>query len=479
MRAIIIFLSTIFCSTTSLGQTFHNLDFSQKCDTSKTGLCYWRLSWGEMGACRAASYSSNPCLLIEGKTTISVGFAEQTGIIKKSTGLQFIELSANIRAENVEGKGADLNIGIYDSEGNFLTNKDMGGYASLGRITGSSDYKIYKLKAVIPAGAASVKIGAILYGKGKVMYRDFGVSLSPVAHRKPSALAIKYVSAACDTIVRHSLVKDSINVKELKKQALLIAGPAKNYEDCYPAIEYLLFSLRQYGDVHSFFMKANDALKWSNDTTRVEHMEFPKSKLIGDYGYLWIPRFDGGNKKMISAFADTIQEAIRKLDTQGIKGWIVDLRDDMGGNMEPMIAGLGPLFNADTLGYLVDVYGRRDPWTYKDHLNDVTHPVVLSRQLPIAVLIGHNAGSSGEIVVISFIGNTKTRSFGQPTWGLTTGNGSFDLIDGARLQLASTVMTDRNGKSYHGPIEPDEKIENKLNPDNVLDRAVEWLKNEK
>jgi carboxyl-terminal processing protease len=473
-----IFLPVIFLTliSSAYGQAFHNLDFSQLCDTSKTGLCYWSLSWGGKGACTAANYNGNPCLLISGKTTGSVGFVEQTVIIKKAAGMQMMALSARLRTENVEGKGADLNIAMYGHDGSFLTNKDMGGYASLGRITGTHDYKVYTLKTLIPEGTEKIKIGAILYGKGKVMYDDFNVSIIPLTNRKPNALAIKYITAACDTIAKHSLVKDSININELKKEALRIAGPAKTYADCYPAVEYLISSLRRFGDVHSFFMQADEVPKWANDTTRVGQIEFPKHKLIGQYGYLSIPKFDGGNKKLIKAFADTIQEAIKKLDARGVKGWIIDLRDDMGGNMAPMIAGLGPLFSADTLGYLVDAYGKKDSWAYKDYMEYVTNPVVVSRQRPVAVLTAHNSGSSGEIVVISFIGNANTKSFGQPTWGLTTGNGGFDLMDGARMMLASTVMADRNGKLYHGSIVPDVMV-NEANPkvDETLNKAIEWL----
>ena len=104
--------------------------------------------------------------------------------------------------------------------------------------------------------------------------------------------------------------------------------------------------------------------------------------------------------------------------------------------------------------------------------------MTVNKKLPIAVLTGNQTGSSGEAVVISFIGNEKTRFFGQPTWGLTTGNGSFDLIDGANIHLASTIMADRNGKKYYGSIQPDEIIteESKTSEDIVLQTAIAWIK---
>jgi C-terminal processing protease CtpA/Prc len=217
-------------------------------------------------------------------------------------------------------------------------------------------------------------------------------------------------------------------------------------------------------------------------------VKFATYDIIDSCGYISVPYFHGGNLKLILAFADTIQTALRKLDSSSLKGWIIDLRDNSGGNMEPMIAGLGPLFDAERLGSLVDVNGDKESWGYKDGTyyweNEmqvtVSAPLVLSKRLPIAVLIGPQTGSSGEIVAISFIGNGITRTFGQPTWGVTTGNGAFDLPDGARMMLTSTIMADRKGKLYHGRIEPDEIIKKGSDSKDYIEiqSAVKWILSE-
>ncbi|HMQ63810.1 MAG TPA: hypothetical protein PKE06_24210, partial [Flavilitoribacter sp.] len=64
-----------------------------------------------------------------------------------------------------------------------------------------------------------------------------------------------------------------------------------------------------------------------------------------------------------------------------------------------------------------------------------------------------------------------------PTWGLTTGNGNFDLPDGARMMLASTIMADRNGNRFFGPVPPDEQVNpgNKGEPDPVVQAALAWI----
>ncbi len=467
------------------GQTFHNLDFEQSCDNSQTGFCYWDLSWGGKGACIPEAFGTNKCLLIAGKVEGAVGFAEQSSTLKEYSGLQIIQLSAKISSESVQGRGAGMNLGIYDSDNNLLVTKDMG-YASLSWVKGTTSWKEYTFSSVCPEGAAKIKIGAILYGKGKAHFDDFKVLLSPVNGRKPSALATKYISAVCNTIAKHSLVKDSININALKSVALQIAGQAKKYSDCYTAVEYLINSLRAYGDYHSFLMKHNEVISWKNDTSANANIIYAQSKIIDGCGYILVPHFAGGNTKLMIAYADTIQAILRKLDSSGIKGWIIDLRENTGGNMEPMIAGLGPLFSSDKLGSLIDVNNKPDSWYYKDgrYWGDgyegwsVSNPVIVASKLPVAVLTGSQTGSSGEIVVISFIGNFNTKSFGQPTWGLTTGNGIFDLMDGARLMLASTIMADRNGKLYYGRIYPDEMVEQSSDnkEDIEIKTAINWIK---
>ncbi len=485
----ILFCFLLLSFSTVQAQNFKNLKFQESCDTSKTGLCSWDLAWGGKGAVKQETAGKNKYLLIQGNSEKSVGFAEQTVKIGPGKGIQIITIKAKISTENVAGKGAGLNIGMYDKTGALLATKDMGGFYSLDWIKGTTTWQPHTLTAICPEAATTLKIGAILYGKGQARFDDYEVKLIPVKGRKPSKLAVKYVSAAVDSIARHSLVRDSLNLDKLKKDALQIAGNAKTYPDCHPAVNYLLEALRPFGDHHSFFMKPEEVKSWKDNTVPATAIHFPEAKVVEGCGYLTVPAFHGGNKQLMLAYTDSLQEALQRVDRSGIKGWIVDLRENTGGNMEPMITGLGPIFDAEKLGSLIDVNGRKESWYYKNGAYSWDHetgmvaskPVKLTARRPVAVLTSAQTGSSGEIVVISFIGNAKTKSFGQPTWGLTTGNGSFDLPDGARMMLASTVMADRNDRKYQGRIPPDFVIEqpNKKGEDPVLKAAISWILKEK
>jgi len=476
----------ILCLLTqsAIGQTFQNLNFEQSCDTSKTGLCRWELSWGAIGSCTPETEGMNQQLLILGKSENSVGFVEQSLALPTLQEIQLIKLSAEINAENILGKGAGLNIGMYDPDGNLLSTMDMGGFYSVSWIKGTSNWKEYSISAICPEGTARIKIGAILYGSGKARFDNFRISFSSVNNREPGKIAHNYITEAIDIISTNSLVRDSIDIYQLKATALKIAGPATIQSDCHLAVRYLLGSLRVYGDHHSFFMTPEEVVNWENNDEPGKNISYPEFDNINSCGYILVPAFHGGNEDLMKAYADSLQSGIQTLNNESIKGWIIDLRKNTGGNMEPMITGLGPLFNSEKLGSLVDVNSDSESWYYKkgSYFWDNEQGISVSNHskiildLPQAILTSSQTGSSGEIVVISFKGNPNTKFFGQPTWGLTTGNGAFDLPDGARMMLASTIMADRNGVQYTGPIVPDVEIGvNDKGEDYTLGAAIEWI----
>ena len=468
-------------------QEFRNLDFQDHCDSSNTGLCHWELSWGNPQGIKKIDTDDASAILLVGEHQNSVLFVEQSAPIFLDE-FRILTVSASIKSVDVMGKGAGLNVGIYDHDGHLIATKDMGGgFYTIDWIKGSSDWKNYSISMVMPPESSEIKIGVILYGKGKALFSEYEVTSVPINDRIPSALARKYIRSACDTIARHSLVRDSIDIDLMKETAFKIAGQAKTYPDCYLAINYLLESLRPFGDHHSFFMSREEVVNWETQGSQISEIVLPEYQIMDGLGYLSVPPFHGGNPEQMKAYADELQMGIRHLNALGIKGWIVDLRKNTGGNMEPMIAGLGPLFSASKLGSLVDVRGKPDSWYYKDgrYYGDgyegwsVSQHFQPPKALPIAVLTSGQTGSSGEIVVISFIDNLNTRTFGEPTWGLTTGNGDFELPDGSRILLASTIMADRNGNQYIGRIIPNTLIEDDQNTaeDEIIEAAKQWILN--
>jgi C-terminal processing protease CtpA/Prc len=160
----------------------------------------------------------------------------------------------------------------------------------------------------------------------------------------------------------------------------------------------------------------------------------------------------------------------------------VDLRRNEGGNMWVMLRGLRPLVGNDPLGFFVTRGDHRSVWrdaaprepsAPADHLHHVDPPV--------AVLTSRITASSGEAVAIAFRGRPETRSFGEPTWGLTTGNSPRRMPDGAVLELTTAAEADRLGRVYDDRIAPDDAVPldwTKLDTagDPVIAAALAWLR---
>lgn len=168
----------------------------------------------------------------------------------------------------------------------------------------------------------------------------------------------------------------------------------------------------------------------------------------------------------------------------------MDLRLNEGGSVWPMLAGIGPILGEGCYGSYVTTSGQiLQKWRYQqgqallgdDPIDAVIPNYRLMTSLPsVAVLTSQFTASSGEGIAIAFRGRPNSRSFGQPTRGLTTANQGFRLADGAVLVLATANTADQTGKVYQGAISPNTHIQPDwsqfgTDTDPVLIAAVGWL----
>lgn len=155
-----------------------------------------------------------------------------------------------------------------------------------------------------------------------------------------------------------------------------------------------------------------------------------------------------------------------------------------------MLTGLGPLLSNGICGYFIDNKQNKSSWYYQDGESGIDSITItklsispyepINESNPIAVLTGIRTASSGEVVVTAFHNKDNTRSFGENTRGLSTGNASYTLSDGSMIFLTSSIYADRLGIIFGGRIEPDEIIPFSYydigqKNDAVIERAIEWI----
>lgn len=299
-----------------------------------------------------------------------------------------------------------------------------------------------------------------------------------------------YLDEVFKIVEEHSIRRDSLDFNKIKKEAYARLKDGGSIENCYPIVKIVLLDL---GDRHSFFMPKEQVEKWKSTSKAVDHNEIItfKSKLLNkNIGYIHMNGFSRPDSVSIMQYADSLQNEIKSIDNEKLKGWILDLRENTGGNCWPMLTGLGPLLGNGICGYFIDNNKKKSSWFYRDGESGIDsltitkvskRPYKLLNDLnPIAILTGRRTLSSGEVVVIAFHNKGNVRSFGESTGGLSTANTNFMLSDGSMILLTTAIDADRDGNIFGKRIEPDEKITVSYQSigqpnDSVIKKAINWI----
>lgn len=308
----------------------------------------------------------------------------------------------------------------------------------------------------------------------------------------PSPSAERYVDFALDLIERHSLYLDRLDGLAFRRAVMEQARGATTWADAHFAVR---FAIGLLGDTHGWLRTPERAealgrAPVSNARTGRPPLEPEGFMLRGHAAYLLVPGFAGGSHLQQVAFAEKLQALIRSLDEAGACGWIVDLRRNSGGNLWPMLLGVGPLLGDGDAVVAIHPDGRRESAWYRDGkvgLGDLARLRVrgdayrVRGASRIALLTGPRTASAGEIVALAFRGVGVTRLFGAETAGATTGTRTFVLPDGAELVLAVVTIGDRNGRPQIGPLEPDVPTDvgtrdAPLADDAAVRAALAWLR---
>ena len=267
---------------------------------------------------------------------------------------------------------------------------------------------------------------------------------------------------------------------QARADVMAAAGAAQSIPDTYPAIA---IALNLLDDFESHYRGSDGRLIGPSPEPACQPGLTETPSLPDTIGYV---RLNGCPCEGPAAdqYAEAVQQAIRASDRPGLVGWIVDLREDRGGNMWPMIAGLGPIFGEGIIGWIV--YNNRDyereyragaALSLNEPFARVAVPYSLIRLLPkVAVLTADTTNSAGEAITVFFKSRPDTRSFGAPTCGHHHLLSDFRMSNGATLTLKTAHNADRLKRTYAGRVVPDELA---TAPGEAVSRAVMWLLNQR
>lgn len=334
-----------------------------------------------------------------------------------------------------------------------------------------------------------------------------GAAAGQEAAKAPAKSPSEFIDEALALAKAKSFHTDEVDWGALSRDAHKAIEGAADALDTYPTLDEIM---RRLGDHHSF-VSVNPVRRAAY---KVRHgQDFDAAR--------------GGGKRPTSSFMKRKAVASQRLDVDGAAiavfnvppmlgggdpantyaqglydiqaaaapwacGFVVDLRGNGGGNVWPMLAGLEPLLGEGRSGGGRDRLGFYWGELHNGQAQIVDHgkaPRTIAHTLtwaalprlakaPVAVLLDDGVASSGEGLALSLSGRPNTRSFGAPTFGISTSNEGFDLSDGATLVITTGVMVDRGGKDHPSGVAPDEAIDPHLAADGsdpALTRAAAWV----
>lgn len=295
-----------------------------------------------------------------------------------------------------------------------------------------------------------------------------------------------------------SLYTNNVDWKTVNNKFIKLTKGKETVAELKEGLQFLINSL---GDKHAAIRStknyaivvgykgavAPDNRKPSFVNSVINDLSIPFSYqlLANNTGYLKIVGVGPGDVKQQ---ADKIRNGLKKLKLEKVNKWIVDLRYNGGGNIEPMIAGLAPLIGEGFVGGAINGNDSIRPFEIKNsqfyNYNRLTCKMdslpKIETSEKVAVLLSRYTISSGELLAVAFKERKNTKFIGEPTAGYTTGNGYDVLSDSLAMVISQDIFIDRNLKKYDKKVPVDTFVEfehyKEFNSeDSQIKKAVLWL----
>ncbi len=164
-------------------------------------------------------------------------------------------------------------------------------------------------------------------------------------------------------------------------------------------------------------------------------------KLENELGYIQISNFDEGT-------GIDFRESLGQLESQNIKGLVIDLRDNPGGLLQGAVEVGQNIVPAGPITFMVDGHGE---------VEKVYNSYAEPRPYPIAVLVNSNSASASEIIAGALQDSGAGVLVGEPTFGKATVQHIEDFYDqeyGLRYTVAKYLTPSKNDISEKG-LQPD------------------------
>lgn len=314
-------------------------------------------------------------------------------------------------------------------------------------------------KRIIIALVALIVVAAALLGVAVVRWGpDFGIWLTEPSPQRYGEVALGHLDQGINAS-SEAWQDERPRVEQAISEATSI--------DEVDAV--LSDAVKIAGTKHSFLMMPDEAQE------AVDEYEAPSVEENDGVVTVHMPAFMG-TPDQGSEYAQTIAQAVSGAN---VCAAVIDLSENGGGDMGPMIAGISPLIPDGPVSYFVTGGGESAVMLESGKVSGGGRPTTVDitekSEVPVAIVTGEHTASSGEQALLAFKGVPNTRVFGQPTAGYATVNTPFPLYGGKQLVVTVGVTKDRMGTTHaEDPIAPDVTVE----PAQAVNAATQWARDQ-
>ena len=206
-------------------------------------------------------------------------------------------------------------------------------------------------------------------------------------------------------------------------------------------------------------IRGTERLTFSAVRDAVEAKTVSYTLLDNNIGYLSISQFEEVTTKQFKA-------AVEDLQSQGMKGLVIDIRNNPGGLLDTVVGMLKYMLPDGLSVYTEDKQGNRKE--YKGQDNDEFN-------LPLAVIVNGNSASASEIFAGAIQDYGKGTIIGTQTYGKGIVQTVKPLTDGSAIKFTIAKYFTPKGQDIHGKgVTPDMVVEydTDADVDTQLDAAI-------
>ena len=206
-------------------------------------------------------------------------------------------------------------------------------------------------------------------------------------------------------------------------------------------------------------IRGTERLTFSAVRDAVEAKTVSYTLLDNNIGYLSISQFEEVTTKQFKA-------AVEDLQSQGMKGLVIDIRNNPGGLLDTVVGMLKYMLPDGLIVYTEDKQGNRKE--YKGQDNDEFN-------LPLAVIVNGNSASASEIFAGAIQDYGKGTIIVTQTYGKGIVQTVKPLTDGSAIKFTIAKYFTPKGQDIHGKgVTPDMVVEydTDADVDTQLDAAI-------